>query len=186
MTWLERPPKYSVLNCKRTPSLADQSREAAPGEPTRGHTQFASLTHTFESLSPALRQMLEGLNAVHANPGTNPNHASRHNTEIPPEQIHPCVRYHEGTGRKSLYINPVRNAFSSVSAAVRLGALDHLARRLPVRRGSCGGSRAGARRSRRRCCASSSSGRSGTCSRTGGREATSSCGAPPTLFPTLA
>ena len=107
MTWLERPPKYSVLNCKRTPSLADQSREAAPGEPTRGHTQFASLTHTFESLSPALRQMLEGLNAVHANPGTNPNHASRHNTEIPPEQIHPCVRYHEGTGRKSLYINPV-------------------------------------------------------------------------------
>ena len=109
MTWLERPPKYSVLNCKRTPSLADQSREAAPGEPTRGHTQFASLTHTFESLSPALRQMLEGLNAVHANPGTNPNHASRHNTEIPPEQIHPCVRYHEGTGRKSLYINPVRN-----------------------------------------------------------------------------
>ena len=130
MTWLERPPKYSVLNCKRTPSLADQSREAAPGEPTRGHTQFASLTHTFESLSPALRQMLEGLNAVHANPGTNPNHASHHNTEIPPEQIHPCVRYHEGTGRKSLYINPVRNAFSSVSAAVRLGAIDHLA--LPV------------------------------------------------------
>ena len=119
MTWLERPPKYSVLNCKRTPSLADQSREAAPGEPTRGHTQFASLTHTFESLSPALRQMLEGLNAVHANPGTNPNHASRHNTEIPPEQIHPCVRYHEGTGRKSLYINPVRNAFSSVSASCR-------------------------------------------------------------------
>ena len=104
MTWLERPPKYSVLNCKRTPSLADQSREAAPGEPSRGHTQFASLTHTFESLSPALRQMLEGLNAVHANFGTNPNHASRHNTQIPPEQIHPCVRYHEGTGRKSLYI----------------------------------------------------------------------------------
>ena len=91
MTWMEQPPIYSVLNCHVTPSRHDQTVAALPGEPTRGATLFASLALTFDSLSPALRSALEGLNAVHANSGTNLNHAATVTSTIPQQQIHPCV-----------------------------------------------------------------------------------------------
>jgi len=115
MTWMERPPKYSVLNCHRAPSRADQTVAARHGEATRGATQFCSLTRAFESLSPGLRLMLEGLNVVHANDINNSNHAATATSAIPQQQIHPCVRWIPGGGgtdgtaiamRKALFVNP--------------------------------------------------------------------------------
>jgi taurine dioxygenase len=77
--------------------------------PSRGgDTLFASMYEAYDALSESLKKRLEGLKAEHAYGGR----ARKGNDLLEPEDrllppaVHPVVRIHEETGRKSLYANP--------------------------------------------------------------------------------
>lgn len=103
-----------------------------------GDTLFASTAHAYETLSPPLQAMLETLTAehlfAHAFRG-GINRAARDNDPLSerPPVIHPVVRPHSVTGRKSLFVNEgftVRiNDLSRAESDALLGFLfDHMTR----------------------------------------------------------
>ena len=81
-----------------------------------GDTLFASQAGAYDALSPGLRQMLEGLSAVHS--ASREYSAQGHSAQKrrsmsvveaegeTGEYIHPVVKTHPETGRKSLFVNP--------------------------------------------------------------------------------
>ncbi len=83
LTFLPQPSVMSILNMVR---CADAG----------GDTMWTSLEAAYDELSPALQELCEGLSALHD--------ATAHGR---PEAwaIHPVVRVHPVTGRKSLYVN---------------------------------------------------------------------------------
>jgi alpha-ketoglutarate-dependent taurine dioxygenase len=95
-----RPPKATVLHAVTLPS-------------TGGDTQFANMTAAYDALPEHTRQRLEGLRAVHVYQSS---HSTRKLMRLPDEAkervpnavLHPLVRTHPETGRKSIYLNPIR------------------------------------------------------------------------------
>jgi len=90
----ERPPKLSLLYIDKIPEIG-----------LGGDTLFASMYLAYEMLSPALKDFLEGLTAVHdgAIPWTSVY-------GVRPDQPfnrteHPVVIRHPETGRKALFVN---------------------------------------------------------------------------------
>lgn len=88
--------------------------------PIGGDTVFASMERAWESLSEPLRRFLEPLSAIHSartayDPKTTGEAKYRGETAIQyaysesiyEEVVHPVVRTHPVTGRKSLYVNPM-------------------------------------------------------------------------------
>jgi taurine dioxygenase len=104
-SFLATPPGATLLHAKIVP-------------PTGGDTCFADGYRAYETLSPALRDRIVGLRAIHtAAPSYGPNglfakdDASRSmQIVVSPgaerTQSHPVVRTHPQTGRQSLFINP--------------------------------------------------------------------------------
>ena len=97
ITFNEAPPLGSVLQCRAAwEGYAD--------------TMFANQYMAYEALSEPLRHMLDGLNAEHsAELLQRRNNAHSYNKpikEIAPPVLHPVVRTHPETGRKSLFVNP--------------------------------------------------------------------------------
>ncbi len=103
MTYQTIPPKAALLLAHEVPAAG-------------GNTYFANLYLAYDSLPADLRQQIEGLECVHD--------ASRNSAgelrlgfadTTDPRQtvgaIHPLVRVHPGTGRKSLYLGRRRNAY---------------------------------------------------------------------------
>jgi len=100
-THLEIPPLGSVLAARLLP-------------PVGGDTMFANQYMAYDTLSPGMKRMLEGLHAVHANgrilatleaddvlpPGQ--GFAGNHTTI---SATHPVVRTHPVTGKKALFVN---------------------------------------------------------------------------------
>ncbi|MFT7646229.1 MAG: taurine dioxygenase [Candidatus Poriferisodalaceae bacterium] len=79
----EHPALYSILKMVECP-------------PHGGDTMWASTYAAYESLSPAIQDMCDGLTALHdAHPHGRPDRS----------WIHPVVRVHPVTGRKSLFVN---------------------------------------------------------------------------------
>jgi taurine dioxygenase len=77
--------------------------------PSRGgDTLFASMYDAYEALPDSLKKRIDGLRAEHVYGGR----ARKGNELLEPEDrdlppaVHPMVRVHEETGRKSLYANP--------------------------------------------------------------------------------
>lgn len=83
ITFQEQPALMSILNMVKCPE-------------TGGDTMWSSLYQAFEELSAPMKDLCEGLTALHD--------ALPHNR---PEKmaIHPVVRVHPETGRKALYVN---------------------------------------------------------------------------------
>lgn len=83
LTFRPDPAVLSVLQLKKAPAVG-------------GDTQWASLYAAYDELSEPIKELCEGLTALHD--------ALPHNH---PEQmaIHPVVRRHPRTGRKALYVN---------------------------------------------------------------------------------
>jgi taurine dioxygenase len=99
-TYLETPPMGTMLVAREVP-------------PYGGDTLFANMYLAYESLSPGLRRLLDGLIAVNSSAkadttktredrmrdGANPDARKEYVAE------HPAVRTHPETGRKGLYVN---------------------------------------------------------------------------------
>mgnify|MGYP001822901748 CR=1 FL=1 len=81
VTFSESPPITAILHMVDCP-------------PVGGDTQWINLYQAYETLSAPLREMLDGMTAIHVN-----NYGSGQVAE------HPVVRVHPETGRKSLYVN---------------------------------------------------------------------------------
>jgi taurine dioxygenase len=88
--------------------------------PFGGDTIFASTERAYEALSEDMRRMLAGLRAVHsASRAYDPANVGEHKyrgeapisyrwtDSIRDEVLHPVVRTHPETGRKSIYVNPM-------------------------------------------------------------------------------
>ena len=73
-----RPPSISILRAIELPAYG-------------GDTMWANQYAALEKLSPAMREMIEPLNAVHKN--------------FDMEAVHPVVRTHPETQQKALYVN---------------------------------------------------------------------------------
>ena len=79
---------------------------------TGGDTQFTNMHLAYDELAPAMKQRLEGLQAIHKYDSSRKTGkvSVRPAAEMAamPEATHPLVRTHPETGRKSLYLNPNR------------------------------------------------------------------------------
>jgi taurine dioxygenase len=94
------PPKATVLHAVQLPDRG-------------GDTQFVNMHRAYEDLSPATKARVEGLRAVHV-------YQSRHSErklmalsdaarrKVPNAVLHPLVRTHPESGRKAIYLNPIR------------------------------------------------------------------------------
>ncbi|RMZ80983.1 hypothetical protein DV738_g2504, partial [Chaetothyriales sp. CBS 135597] len=76
--------------------------------PSGGDTIFVNQVKAYERLSPAFRERLAGLKAVHSGFEQATAAQNRGGTvrRAPVSSIHPLVRTHPATGEKALYINP--------------------------------------------------------------------------------
>jgi taurine dioxygenase len=86
---------HSDLTCQKEPSLlAILHMKKCPT--FGGDTMWANMYKAYESLSPPLRDLCDGLTALH---DAGPHHKPEN------KAIHPVVRVHPETGRKSLFVN---------------------------------------------------------------------------------
>jgi len=107
LSFLAEPPAGSVLNAIELP-------------PYGGDTLFASQAAAWEALSPGLRDLLDRRDAIHVGKPYGVKWAPpveeqscgairmvRGDPEADRERYHPAVLTNPGTGRRSLYLNPI-------------------------------------------------------------------------------
>jgi len=95
-----RPPMATVLHAVKLPSRG-------------GDTQFANMAAAYEALPTATRERLAPLIAIHVYQSS---HSARklmalpeaRKERVPNAVLHPMVRTHPESGRKSIYLNPIR------------------------------------------------------------------------------
>jgi taurine dioxygenase len=95
-----RPPKATVLHAVELPDRG-------------GDTQFANMAAAYSALPTAMQDRLGGLLAIHVYQSSHSarqlmplSHANKE--RIPNAVLHPVVRTHPESGRKAIYINPIR------------------------------------------------------------------------------
>ncbi len=83
LTFLASPSQMSILRMVKCP-------------PVGGDTMFTNLCAAYDALSPPLRELCDGLSALHdAHPHGKPDLMT----------VHPVVRVHPDTGKRALYVN---------------------------------------------------------------------------------
>ncbi|MGH9273628.1 MAG: TauD/TfdA dioxygenase family protein, partial [Acidimicrobiales bacterium] len=103
--YLDEPPMAMMLLAREVP-------------PTGGDTMFADMYAAYDTLSPAMRAMLEPLRAVNSSALADVSKTREDrirelgaDDDVPLyEAIHPVVRTHPETGRKALYVNVAHTA----------------------------------------------------------------------------
>ena len=101
-TYIPEPPLGSVLRAVELPPLG-------------GDTCFASMIAAYEALSPPIKQLVDGLRAVHDITGNLVRAAGAGKSSLSlqdalekwPPVSHPVVRTHPKSGRKALYVYSV-------------------------------------------------------------------------------
>jgi taurine dioxygenase len=88
-TFLPNPPMGAILYAVELPAVG-------------GDTLFASMYAAYESLSEPLRTMIDGLTAVHSSRTVDEIMGVE---RVPQSTVHPVVRTHPETGRKTLFVN---------------------------------------------------------------------------------
>ena len=100
VTFSPNPPLASILSAREIP-------------PIGGDTLWADLVGAYESLSPAIRQLIDPLVAVHDASRTfdrfqaEGDDANRARVAALAPVRHPVVRVHPETGQRGLFVNPV-------------------------------------------------------------------------------
>jgi taurine dioxygenase len=115
----EAPPKATVLYAVSLPSQG-------------GDPQYVNMHSAYEALPRATRERIADLRAIHVYQ----SHLSKRKlmgltatrqSEIPDAVSHPLVRTHPETGRKALYLNPIRiERIEGMSEAQTVALLDEL------------------------------------------------------------
>jgi taurine dioxygenase len=120
--YLERPPMASMLLAREVP-------------PQGGDTLFANMCIAYETLSPGLRRMLDGLVGVNSSARADVSKTredrmkdgARDDARKEYVAEHPVVRTHPETGRKALYVNRGHTArFAGMTEAESAPLLDYL------------------------------------------------------------
>ena len=92
----EKPPLASILHLTTVPESG-------------GDTLFSSMYAAYDALSEPMKQMLEGLTAIHDGAPNYGDRAKRNRQNNPdrvdPSAIHPVIATHPSTGRKTIYVN---------------------------------------------------------------------------------
>ena len=120
----------------------DHSNDAAPPKATAllaiklpdkgGDTQYVNMHRAYEDLPTETKKRLDGLKAIHVYQS---RFSERKLMGLPPDAQknvpaavhHPIVRTHPESGRKSLYLNPIRiEGIVGMPAGEALGLLDEL------------------------------------------------------------
>ncbi len=92
-TWLEMPPKGTMLKAVKLPSSG-------------GDTLFASMSAAFNSLSPETQRFVDNLTATHHGGSKLKRSADGISKIIPEDAVtHPVVRTHPVTGDKCIFVN---------------------------------------------------------------------------------
>jgi taurine dioxygenase len=99
--YLECPPMGTMLVAREVP-------------PIGGDTLFANMYLAYETLSPGMKRLLDGLVAVNSSAKADVTKTredrlrdgARAESQGEYEALHPVVRAHPETGRKALYVNP--------------------------------------------------------------------------------
>lgn len=86
------PPMGSILYMHENPSSG-------------GDTAFANMYLAYETLSEPIKRLCEGLTALHTSAHVYSRGAYTRSDKKFPEAVHPVVRSHPVTGRKSLFVN---------------------------------------------------------------------------------
>ncbi len=97
-----------------------------------GDTQFVNMHRAYDALPAATRERIDGLRAMHV-------YQSRHSErklmalseaarqQVPDAVLHPLVRTHPESGRRSIYLNPIRiEGIVGMTEAEALSLLDQL------------------------------------------------------------
>ncbi len=93
-----RPAMGSLLYCRELPEVG-------------GDTMFCNMYKAWDSLSPTMREMLDGRQALHDMTAARETRAARSQTELEdirrrnPPVYQPIARVHDGSGRKALYVS---------------------------------------------------------------------------------
>lgn len=113
------PPKATVLLAIKLPD-------------TGGDTQYVNMQRAYEDLPAETKKRIDGLKGIHVYQskysarklmGLSPEAAKK----VPKAVEHPIVRTHPETGRKSLYLNPIRiEGIVGMPEGEALGLLDDL------------------------------------------------------------
>ncbi len=97
-SWQPSPPMASLLHALEIP-------------PVGGDTIFANMVRAYETLSPPMQRMLEGLQAVHslASAVLKTSYAKEYEGNFEEaaakKATHPVIRTHPESGRKALFVN---------------------------------------------------------------------------------
>lgn len=96
VTFLEQPALGSILYARSVP-------------PHAGDTMWSNMYLAYETLSDGMKEMLQGLRAVHSSGEaarfSQPYKSMRLKEGEPIESVHPVVRTHPETGRKLLFVS---------------------------------------------------------------------------------
>lgn len=99
---------HSDVSCDETPPLGTMLQiHIAP--PCGGDTMFSDMYAAYDDLSEPIKDMINGLSALHSSEhiykGRYSDRGQKDSDIDCPEAVHPIVRTHPETGRKSLFVN---------------------------------------------------------------------------------
>lgn len=121
-TYLEQPPAATMLVAREIPSHG-------------GDTLFANMTLAYETLSPGMKQLLEGLRYISSSAKADVSRtredrikdSKRDDAKTLYEATHPVIRTHPETGKKALYVNTAHALrFESMTVEESAPLLDYL------------------------------------------------------------
>ncbi len=113
------PPKATVLHAVELP---DQG----------GDTQFVNMHKAYDELPSAMRARIDGLRAMHVYQSRFSERklmalSDANRARVPDAVLHPLVRTHPESGRKAIYLNPIRiEGIEGMAENDALGLLDQL------------------------------------------------------------